>query len=188
GKYVRFDIADTSATYGRPTGTVWRWTHNDGGIPLIERAIAIKAPLHARGGDAYDEHRLAAAYRASGNYAAALAHDELSLAGIARAGETGTDWEAWALTGRGLDLLALGRAAEAVAPLEHAVTERTEHGLPVELAESRFALARAVTSVGDHPRGVALATLARAAIAPDAARFGGWYAAMQADIEAWLAR
>jgi len=28
---VRFTIADVSATYVRPAGTVWRWTHNDGG-------------------------------------------------------------------------------------------------------------------------------------------------------------
>jgi len=31
GEHVRFDIVDQSATYGRPAGTVWRWTHNDGG-------------------------------------------------------------------------------------------------------------------------------------------------------------
>ena len=31
GKYVRLTIADTSVTYNRPTGTIWRWTHNDGG-------------------------------------------------------------------------------------------------------------------------------------------------------------
>jgi uncharacterized phage protein gp47/JayE len=31
GQYVRWTIADQSSTYGRPAGTVWRWTHNDGG-------------------------------------------------------------------------------------------------------------------------------------------------------------
>jgi uncharacterized phage protein gp47/JayE len=31
GEHVRFTIADTSVTYNRPSGTVWRWTHNDGG-------------------------------------------------------------------------------------------------------------------------------------------------------------
>lgn len=28
---VRFTITDESATYSRPAGTVWRWTHSDGG-------------------------------------------------------------------------------------------------------------------------------------------------------------
>ena len=31
GSFVRFTISDISATYLRPAGTVWRWTHNDGG-------------------------------------------------------------------------------------------------------------------------------------------------------------
>jgi hypothetical protein len=30
-EFVRFDISDISAAYGRVAGTVWRWTHNDGG-------------------------------------------------------------------------------------------------------------------------------------------------------------
>lgn len=29
--FVRWTIADQSTTYGRPAGTIWRWTHNDGG-------------------------------------------------------------------------------------------------------------------------------------------------------------
>src|SRR5690606_8024648 len=31
GEFVRFTISDVSASYGRPAGVVWRWTHNDGG-------------------------------------------------------------------------------------------------------------------------------------------------------------
>ena len=30
-EFVRFTISDVSTTYGRPAGTMWRWTHNDGG-------------------------------------------------------------------------------------------------------------------------------------------------------------
>lgn len=30
-QYVSIDISDVSATYGRPAGTVWRWTHSDSG-------------------------------------------------------------------------------------------------------------------------------------------------------------
>jgi eukaryotic-like serine/threonine-protein kinase len=156
-------------------------------IPLIERAIAIMAPTHARGGDAYYEHRLAAALRAKGDFPEALHHDQLALASNALGGEQGTDWEAWALTGEGLDLLALGRAPEAVAPLERAVAERADHSLPVELAEARFALARALFATGDHERATTLAAQARDNLTRDAERFGGWYATMRSDIQRWLA-
>ncbi|WNG42813.1 serine/threonine protein kinase [Archangium minus] len=49
------------------------------------------------------------------------------------------------LTGRGEALLKLGRAAEALAPLERALSLRESHAVPQqELAETRFALARAL--------------------------------------------
>jgi uncharacterized phage protein gp47/JayE len=34
-QFVKFSIADVSATYGRPAGMVWRWTHNDSGSLFI---------------------------------------------------------------------------------------------------------------------------------------------------------
>lgn len=43
-EYVRFTIADQSALYGRPAGTVWRWTHNDGGSLLDITALANGLP------------------------------------------------------------------------------------------------------------------------------------------------
>jgi len=46
GEFVRFTIADTSATYGRPAGTVWRWTHNDGGSNLNITDLS-NAAVHA---------------------------------------------------------------------------------------------------------------------------------------------
>jgi hypothetical protein len=30
GQFVRFTISDVSTTYGRPTGTIWRWEHDGG--------------------------------------------------------------------------------------------------------------------------------------------------------------
>lgn len=42
--FVRFTIADVSATYSRPTGTVWRWTPNDGGSVFDVTGLAIGAP------------------------------------------------------------------------------------------------------------------------------------------------
>jgi hypothetical protein len=75
-----------------------------------------------------------------------------------------------------------------VNPLERALAIRTKDALPPELAETRFALARAVWDArGDRARAVALANDARAGYAPDAARFGGEYAEAVAAIDAWLA-
>ncbi len=52
---------------------------------------------------------------------------------------------AFSLTGQGEALLKLGRAAEALAPLERALALRESRPVPpVELAETRFALARAL--------------------------------------------
>ena len=159
----------------------------DEAIPLLERAVAIMAPTSARGGDGYFRHRLAAALRAKGELGRALEEDEAALAAMALAGEKGTYWESWALTGKGLDLLALKRAAEAVDPLERAVAQRGSHVIPVEVAESTFALARALHETGASSRARTLATTARTTLAPDAERFGSWYAALRDEIEAWLA-
>ena len=165
-------------------------------IPLLERALAIQAPAHAVGGDGYTEHRLAAALRAAGDPGRALDHDRASLVAVERAGDSGTDWEAWPLTGEGLDLLALDRAADAVAPLERALLLRSVHALPPELAETQFALARALSAAPPSRAGADAAARARArayavaalaTIAPSAIVYGGWYAAMHAEIAAWLA-
>jgi len=159
----------------------------DEAIPLIEHAIAIVASTQARGGDGYYRHRLAAALRAKGAALAALAEDKKALEAAAAAGETGQYWESWSLTGIGLDLLLLGRASEAVDPLERAVKERAAGApLPIENAESRFALARALWATGERARARTLAAEARDAIAGDADRYGSWYATTKAEIERWL--
>jgi tetratricopeptide (TPR) repeat protein len=165
------------ATLGRP----------DEAIPLLERALALVAPLRARGGDGYYHHRLALALRARGNPRAALEHDRAALAASALAGESGGYWESWSLTGIGLDLLALDRPAEAIDPLERAVSERAAGSVASELAESRFALGRALWETGARPRGRALAEAAREGLRADAERYGSWYAEERAAIERWLA-
>ena len=162
--------------------------HADEALSFIEKALAIAAPTSASGGDGYYRHRLAAALRAKGAYAEALVEDRRALAASATAGETGGYWESWSLTGIGLDLLALGRPAEAVEPLERAVRERSGGSiLSFEVAESRFALARALWETGSKARGHAVAIEARDVIAPDAARFGSSYAATKGTIDRWLA-
>jgi tetratricopeptide (TPR) repeat protein len=160
----------------------------DEAIPLLERAIAIDAASHARGGGGYYRHRLAAALRAKGAAEAALAEDQKAHAAAAASGETGQYWESWSLTGIGLDLLLLGRAKEAVDPLERAVKERASGGaLPFEIAESRFALARALWATGETGRARTLAVEAKDALAEDAQRYGSWYAGAKSEIERWLA-
>jgi uncharacterized phage protein gp47/JayE len=45
GPFVRFDITDASASYSRPAGTVWRWTHNDGGsyFNITDKVVGVVA-------------------------------------------------------------------------------------------------------------------------------------------------
>jgi tetratricopeptide (TPR) repeat protein len=156
-------------------------------IPILERALAIQAQSSKSGGDWYYRTRLAGALRASGDPRRALEQDLLARDGAVRSGEEGRYDESFPLTGIGEDLLALGRPAEAVDPLERAVRERSDDKLAFEVAESRFALARALLGKGDRARARAVAVTARDAIRPDAARYGSWFGTMLASIEAWLA-
>ncbi len=156
-------------------------------LPFLRKAVALSAGSESRGGDAYFRHRLAAALRATGDGRAALAEDLRALAASAKAGQTGGYWESWPLTGQGLDLLLLGRAKEAVAPLEQAVRERREGTLPIEIAETRFALAQALWQTGARPRARSLARQASEALRPDAERYGSWYAGTARQVEEWLA-
>lgn len=43
-QFVRFTISDVSGTYGRPSNTVWRWTHNDGGSLFDITGLALGLP------------------------------------------------------------------------------------------------------------------------------------------------
>jgi tetratricopeptide (TPR) repeat protein len=72
-------------------------------------------------------------------------------------------WLAFPLTGLGRSLLGLGRAREAVAPLERALAIRDrDETLPLPRGETRFALARALwESGGDRARALTLAASAR---------------------------
>jgi tetratricopeptide (TPR) repeat protein len=159
-------------------------------VPLLERALVIAAPLAEKGGDGYVHYELAAALRGEGDARRALAEDDLAHASCERAGEIGTYWESFSLTGRALDLLALGRAVEAVAPAERAVALRAKSPVGPELAEARFALARALgDAVAPAARAQARA-LAREALRDlggEAAAPGAPLVAARAAIDAWLA-
>ena len=158
----------------------------DEAIPLIRRAIAILEPQRDRGGGAYQHHRLAAALRARGDFAAALAEDRESLAGAARAGEIGGYWESWALVGEGLDLLALGRANEAVESLRRAVAQRQTNAPLPERSEARFALARALDATHQPGAARAAAIDARGDLERHAITYGGIFGVRLAEIDAFL--
>ncbi|PCC68639.1 Serine/threonine protein kinase [Nannocystis exedens] len=90
---------------------------------------------------------------------------------------------AHSLLGRAEALTALGRAAEAVPALERALAIREASQVqPEELAEARFALARALWDGGDRPRARALAEQA-ATTYPEAPGT----AAARAKVRDWLA-
>ncbi|WP_257461836.1 tetratricopeptide repeat protein [Archangium lipolyticum] len=89
---------------------------------------------------------------------------------------------AGSLTGQGEALMKLGRPAEALAPLERALALRETHAVPpVELAETRFALARALwASHKDTARAKQLARVAHGALEQPGTEH------LRADIQAWL--
>ncbi|EPX64216.1 hypothetical protein D187_005350 [Cystobacter fuscus DSM 2262] len=87
------------------------------------------------------------------------------------------------LTGQGEALLRLGRASEALAPLERALVLRSTHTVPPEaLAETRFALARALWDT--HPDSARARLLAREA---ELTLERSGTEALRAQVQAWLA-
>ncbi|HTM22550.1 MAG TPA: tetratricopeptide repeat protein, partial [Kofleriaceae bacterium] len=87
------------------------------------------------------------------------------------------------LTGLAEALLGLDRPAEALPLAERAAAIREKNALPAELAESRFALARARWATGDRARALAVARQARDGFAGA----GALAAPQAAEVDAWLA-
>ncbi len=67
------------------------------------------------------------------------------------------------------------------------MSERAAGTVASELAESRFALGRALWETGARARGRALTEDAREGLRADAERYGSRYAEERAAIERWLA-
>jgi eukaryotic-like serine/threonine-protein kinase len=103
--------------------------------------------------------------------------------------ESGADpvFMGWALTGLGRALLGQALFGAAIAPLDEALKIRLQkQAPPAQLAETRFALARALWSdPAQQPRALALATAARGDAAGDpkaVAEIQGWLAQRSASV------
>jgi tetratricopeptide (TPR) repeat protein/predicted Ser/Thr protein kinase len=139
--------------------------------------------------DGYANHRLGAAYRSIGEPAKALEQDRRALELLAKLDNEEAQEIAWALTGEGLDLWMLGRAKDALEPLEKAAALRRATRLPTAVAETSFALAKALWDTGgakEKARARALAAAARAAYAAAAEAHASRYFRREAEvIAAW---
>ncbi len=177
------DVGESLVNAAIEAKNLGRWAIVDANYP---RALAIfeKAYGPASIEVAILEINLGEARRAQGNLDAAQAAYERARANIAK--QLGEDHPMLAHVWNGLGQveLARGRADQAVALLERAVAMREKSpGDATDLAESRFALARALPAA-DAARALQLATAARDVYATA----GPGYAKRHAAIVAWLAR
>ena len=150
-------------------------------LPLLEDLVK-RFPDRAQG---YTTHRLAFVLRALNRPAEALQWDEVALA-HPESEDPQSDLLAPPLLGKGLDLVMLHRAAEAVPLLERAVALRKPGHLEAPVGEVKFGLARGLWDVGQRDRALALASEAQAAYAHDAQRWGSpYFAATAEEIAEW---
>lgn len=168
------NIGEDLATLGKP----------DEALPWLQRALAL---VHEKGEpDGYFRHRLAFAYRKQGALELALAEDQKALEALKAEGSS-PYWISWALEGEGLDLLALGRAKEAVVPLEEAVQAREKEGPPADLVDALASLGDARWALGDHPGARSLVQRALDTITPLATRTHvASYVERERGLERWL--
>ncbi|MCA9706124.1 MAG: tetratricopeptide repeat protein, partial [Myxococcales bacterium] len=142
---------------------------NEEARAIFERALAIfeqaRGPEHPL--TAYVLGNLGNVAYSQGEYEDARDLSERALVIFEKAQGLDHPNVAYPLTGIGVSLLALAQPADALAPLERALTICTTQDVdPALLAETRFALARALWAVSaaqgrDHPRAHTLAEQAR---------------------------
>jgi eukaryotic-like serine/threonine-protein kinase len=184
------DIAETYHRLGREDEAL---RLNARALDLLTRAYGPSAPEVARVRDNGAEYLLAV-----GRAKEALAAAEEAYAHWSTPNEPESPTVGFPLTSIGQALLALGRPAAALPPLEHALRLREAAAPDARtLAETRFALARALEAAGGagaRPRARALATQARDGYARLGAgaskddRASDRTRAQARDIDAWLAR
>ncbi|MEM9458727.1 MAG: tetratricopeptide repeat protein [Myxococcota bacterium] len=155
-----------------------------------ERALAIMERAFGRDHPdvASSLNNLGRVVKSQGKYEEAQALYERALGVMKRALGPEHPYIAYPLTGLGAALLGLGRPVDALPVLERALAIRNSDAVdPAELAETRFALARALWTVPaaqgrDRPRARTLAQQARTAYAA----LGDAWKAQRAETETWL--
>ncbi|MFO0596444.1 MAG: protein kinase [Myxococcaceae bacterium] len=150
---------------------------------VILRDLLARFPERAAG---YTNHRLAEALRRGGHFAEALVEDERALEAMKGTPAESSSW-AQPLVGRGLDLVGLGRAADALESLERAVRLRETLALTAPRGEAHFALARALwDSKRDRARALTLAQTAEQEFRDADARWHSkWFAQWADEVAAW---
>lgn len=166
--------AEVEAILGKPDEAV-----------VALRELLTRFPERAAG---YTNHRLGEALRRGGHFTEALVEDERALEAMKGEDAQSATW-AQPLTGKGLDLIELGRSAEAIEPLERAVTLRMASALTAPRGEAHFGLARALWESGrDRQRAVQLAALAEDELrAADAKWHSPWFARWADSVASWRA-
>jgi serine/threonine protein kinase/tetratricopeptide (TPR) repeat protein len=176
--------ASTSASRASEAETLLRLGRYPEAIAIFRDLIGLPDEETDHG---WARHELAAALRGIGDIAGALVEDRRALAALAQVRGSDSVSVAPALFGVGLDLLAIGRAGEAVGLLERALAARRRSGSPIDVADTAFALGRALVMSGDDRlRARALAEEARQAYRPRAQRYGGWFRKSFGDVDAFL--
>lgn len=171
---ARVNVGEDLATLGRA----------EEALPWLQGALASIIENGAPQG--YWRHRLAFGYRQRGDFAHALEEDRKALEALKLEGVSAY-WRSWAQYGEGLDLLGLQRPKEAAALLEEAVQARRHEGPPVDLADARAALGRALWALEDRAAAREQTTQALALIEPLVARSQApAFTRRQAELEAWL--
>ncbi|WP_375769449.1 tetratricopeptide repeat protein [Archangium gephyra] len=165
-------------------GALWRAGRTDEALAVLKRAV--EAAELARGPEHPDvagpSSTLGQVLVDAGRPAEALGHFERALRLREQALGAEHPELAAPLSGRGEALVLLGRAPEALAPLERALALRETHAVaPVELAATRFALARALWDARrDTVRARELAQKAEGALAQPGTE------ALRARVQEWL--
>jgi serine/threonine-protein kinase len=144
-------------------------------LALIRRVLE-NYEKNPSGDEGYLRHRLAATLRDLGDFAGALEADQRALTIMESQRRPDEYPLSCPLLGIGQDLLGLGRPAEALAPLERALTLRRAHVIPPELGDVELALAQALKALGkDRERARQLGHDALEHYRHHAERYGGWY-------------
>jgi eukaryotic-like serine/threonine-protein kinase len=160
------------------------------GLAMFDRALAVAARIHAPEIDVASaiSHR-GMALSALHRFDEALADDRRALAMVEKAAPPGHNALVDALSAYGYDLVDHGETAAAVAPLERALgLLESQKTRPLDCADLRFELAKALYSTGAHARARSLAAVSETVFADAARRLGGEVPNRQKEVAGWLAR